>query len=449
MRTLFVISLSLFCVIHSPVSSQTIINQDGKFGVSDENGVVILKPLYDSIIGDDNAPTFFIVRNGGKYTYFYKHGFDSITWMKKEDRYWVLGDFEFDSLKPQVIGASYYNRSFGYSIFKYSKAGKWGMIYLQTYTVSGDGMFPSAGFYAYEYGKLGIREARYDAILRSEPDDFFTTYLNGKYGLWNVVTGEEYISEFDTIPVFKGGDGAKGWYGLRERHVRKNGKWGVVRMDEETKTLNYIVPCRCGKVSKVAPNTYACTGSRDTITLFNTITHTEYTPLVDGKPLIFSGDSMRISIYEYNIGEENPKGPKPLILSVTNNNNPPSDKSGGYNEFYWIDPVKQKVTAYNDSGFYYNLYLGTTRLISQVKLHSSTPELDYNFYDLETKQFLFKFSLDSSYTLTYGFYHPNKCSTQDDSIAEFYYYDKKDRKKVVGYYNSTNKRFTRRKPKCN
>lgn len=450
MRILLVISLILSGFVPTTVYSQTILKQDGKFGVGDENGAVVLKPIYDSIIGDEYAPTFFIVSNGGKFTYFYKQGFDSTTLFKREGRPWVMGDFEFDSLKVRIIGASGYDR-YVYTFIEFYKNNKWGILYLQTYTSSGGGIFPSAGFQAYSFGTIRRREARYDAILDFQTDDFFTTYLNGKYGLWNVVTGEEYISEFDTIPVFKGGNGAKGWHGLRERYVRKNGKWGVVRMDEETKTLNYVVPCRCREVSRVDLRRmyYACTGSGDTITLFNTLNSTEYTPLVNGKPLIFSKDSMRISFIEYNIGEENPIGPKPLVLEVENKNNLPPNKSGGCNQLYWIDPVNKKVTAYNDSDSYYNYYLGTTRLVGQVKLRSSTAEIEYNFYDLETKQFLFKFALDSSSLLLCLFYHPPKHHQKDEyDMLELFYYDKKDRKKIIGYYNSNNKRFTRRKPKC-
>ncbi|MCK6639554.1 MAG: hypothetical protein L6Q81_05665 [Bacteroidia bacterium] len=449
MRLLLTVLIFLSCIIPATVSAQTILKQDGKYGVSDENGVIVLKPVYDSIIADEYTPTFFIIRNGGKYTYFYKHGFDSTTWIQKEDRHWILGEFEFDSMELQVIGASYYDLSFGYSVYKYSKASKWGLFYLQTYTVSGDGIFPSAGFYAYEYGKLELRDARYDAILRSEPDDFFTTYLNGRYGLWNVVTGEEYASEFDTIPVFRGGNGANGWYGLRERYVRKNGKWGVVRMIKKTKSLEYVVPCKCNKVSKIWDDLYGCTGYGDTITFFDNVSHTEYTPTLNGKPFVYTNDSINLHIDASLVDLQSPQS---AVISVTYKNNSPPKSKIGYNELYYVNIRQKKITAYNEPGKYYSICTAQQNgLLIKTDLRPSGSQRLYEFYNMETGEFRFSFSIDSSYRYRIDNYTPKNCAKEDEyrfvELTKFPYRGDKRIVKGIGYYDFREEKFTRRKPK--
>ncbi|MCK6639556.1 MAG: hypothetical protein L6Q81_05675 [Bacteroidia bacterium] len=431
--------------------AQTVIKQDGKFGLADENGSIILKPNYDTVIAKATMPTFFILKNEGKFAYTYKVQTDSTTWLNEKEQYWTVSEFEFDSLYIRALAIQVHedvSRTL-YTHLQYKKNGLWGMIIIQSHLLSGSGIFVSAGSYATGLGRSYRREARYDAILGFEMDGFYVSRREGKYGLMNPGTNEDYTPEFDTIPVFKGWISYGSDVGRRERYVRKNGKWGVIQMNAKTKTLQYSVPCSCNEVKKVGVNTYACSGFGDTITLFDTLAHTSFIPLVNGSPIIVSKHSTRVLINEYDLSEKDSSDTKPFVLLVNNSKYPSPEKAAGHNEIYLIDLVTQKVTAYNDSGTYYNLYLGTTYLISQANLHPSSSNAQYKFYDLGTKEFLFDLVLDSNYLLRYSFYHPPRCYPEERyDMVELFYYDKKDRKKILGYYNSNTKRFTRRKPKC-
>lgn len=446
MRFFLVLLVFLLMTCSHCISAQTILKQDGKYGLTDEGGEVILKPIYDSVIGSEDMPTFFIIRNNGKYAYTYKIEFDSLKWLDQKDRHWMVSEFKFDSLLLYSIGSSYYATGYAYSIIKYKKSGLWGLIYIQTSVSNGGGIFPSASFHAHAFGRQGISDARYEAIFGSEVDDFFTTYLNGKYGLWNVVTGEEYISEFDTIPVFKGGRGTGGWFGLRERYVRKNGAWGVIRMDGKTKTLGYVVPCQCNKVSKIWSEVYGCTGYGDTITFFDNTSHTEYTPTINGKPFVFSNDSVEVRIEPYNLYNQ---PMPPVAILVINRNSPPLESAGDYNEVYAINIPQKKITTFSESGKCYSFYIAVENgLIAKTELHPTGSKQLYEFYNMETGEFRFSFSLDTAFSYRLEDYDPKNCSKADEyRFVDFYYYDRNGRKKIIGYYDYREEKFTRRKPR--
>ncbi len=150
---------------------QSIIKQDGRFGIADDKGNVIAKPEFDSIWPlREYTNTFFIIKKKNKLAYCYRYELDSIYWLNESRRFWVTSRFDFDELQTMVVGLPGYSGSYSYTQIAYKQNGLWGIMYVQTKTGSGDGIFPSAGFYIAGFGALRLREAKYDSIFRIDRD---------------------------------------------------------------------------------------------------------------------------------------------------------------------------------------------------------------------------------------------------------------------------------------
>ncbi len=182
------------------------------------------------------------------------------------------------------IGDLHYHSGFGYTTIGYKKNGLWGMLFVQTHSGSGGGMFPSTGFYVDGLGKMTRRENKYDQITISEKDNFYTTRLKDKYGFWEPITNEVYEPEFDSIPITKRKD-----YSTedlpRHRFVKKNGKWGLIYLNESTQTIEYKVPCLCNALGGINAELYYCKGKDDTLQIYFTPTNKILKPIIEGNQI--------------------------------------------------------------------------------------------------------------------------------------------------------------------
>ncbi len=70
------------------MQSQTIIKQDGKFGLADLQGNTIHKPVYDSIFRMSKSTdiNLFYIKQNNKYAYCYYLEFDSTTWFNESQK---------------------------------------------------------------------------------------------------------------------------------------------------------------------------------------------------------------------------------------------------------------------------------------------------------------------------------------------------------------------------
>lgn len=432
--------------------AQTILKVEGKFGLADKHGGNVLKPEFDALeqayfivhYGDQiekkNAglPLYYVKR-GDKYGYCYNVSFDSLTW--HTDDYWVTSEFEFDSLYLLVVGTSRYHVGYGYSVLKYKQGGKWGILYVQTAASSGDGIFPSSGFYVDGLGKLYRKPAKYDEVCREQADYLFPTILNDTYGLVDPIRNEEYPAEFDTVPIMLDGNPS------HLRYVRKNKRWGIVRLNSINDSIINITPCKCNEISQVSDGIYGCTGYGDTITFFDTLTHEEYVPKISGKPFIFDSSSVTFIVNSYGWGEQ---PTHPISIEVTRKDRPASDQFHlYYNEIYYINLKQHRVVTYNDTGSRYTLFQSLKNgLILKTPLKNKSPQTIYQFYTAESGEFRFSFLLDSNYQWSIKYYYPNNCRKEDEWIFyEFYYYNGKGERITLGYYDHLQQKFTRRKPK--
>lgn len=476
--------IRLFAIIicflrFNEVSGQIIIKQDGKFGLADKAGNTIHKPIYDSIyvMSKFTEINLFYIKQNNKYAYCYYQEFDSTTWFKESQKKWITSPFEFDSLYGFWIGSVHYQGGFGYTTIGYKKNNLWGMLIFETHTGSGDGIFPSAGFFVDGLGKVKQRNNKYDQITRSEKDDFYTTRLTGKYGFWEPITNEVYEPEFDSIP-FTTETQLGSNYAPRHRFIKKNGKWGYIYLNPETKKIQYKVPCmRNGLGGGGDSRIYYCMGQDDTLQFYNAITQERYVPLIDGKPLktLFYWkplDNRKFSLQEYigsyeailgsdsmfygirglgknsdlfAIKRKTGKEEKfPIIDSYTHNKTTIS--------IYFVD-IKNKINlfAFTDTMFYYDIisplepYSQYAPLLIKAQYNKDKNIYIREFYDALTGEF--KFRLQS--TEKYLSYDQIKKETKN-GITTWYQFTsyssaKSDEREIRGYYNLTTKKFSKRR----
>ena len=131
---------------------------------------------------------------------------------------------------------------------------------------SDDGIFATSTTY-YDVGAVTTYPVKYTRFYRDrmhknfgdEYDNIYTTEINGKYGFLDLAGNFEIAPVFDTIPVFAGPN---------KRYVRTNGRWGLVRIKNETTPLEYLVPCMCNGLGALSPDFYFCKGQRDTLQIY-------------------------------------------------------------------------------------------------------------------------------------------------------------------------------------
>lgn len=436
-RKLLLCCLILVSVLQ--VSGQTILKQDGKFGLSDEKGNVILEPKYDTVIGHRDVPSLFVAEINNKFLFTYYLNWDSLDPLPEKERHWYVSDLEFDSV--------YFLRGClrrEESIMEYTSVGYrvnalWGLIYIQSHTASG------YDFYASDYicclGKQYRLPSKYDKILDGELDYFYTTYLGGKYGLWNPLTGEEYQPEFDTVPIFLGKWDVNGKYD-RLRYVRKNNKWGIIRMDKIQRMIKYIAPCQHTKIEKVDQNVHASIGYGDTLTFFFTTSDYSFRPYCDGAPIIFEKDSLKV-----RIGMNG--SPDASVRNITVKIDKIGNKSVGYCAIYYIDTLNKKTTPFIDSTY---SYFATSYLMDAIiyrwKKQPVGQSVQYDFYSINSAEFLFSLKLDTIYDLQYEFIEQRKPADSPAHFVErYFYYDARGKERTLGYYSHTSQKFSQKKPR--
>lgn len=288
MRVLLHIASVLF-VISNALSQNSdvprIINIENKFGLVDVHGNVVLSPIYDTLIAIISnferdaeklkriAPVFIFTKDN-HYGYSYEVGLDTLFSYKvpiKSERYWQAVELIYDTIVKHCFACPSYTdtvngyRTEPYYIFKYKLNNKWGLLYIK----SPDSYLIKEGyrFSLNMDGALGESrkiEAVFDEIdNRLISKSLYIVKLNGKWSFLQVMfkppdydqdtlyhdhdmvivkkkfpkewVGKVLEENYDTIPKIISNEGLIS--------VRKNNKWGVVRIDPISKELEYVLPC--------------------------------------------------------------------------------------------------------------------------------------------------------------------------------------------------------------
>lgn len=431
--------LVLVTIALPKLSAQTIVKQNGKWGLMNKNGEAIARPEYDSITGNTYAPNFFIVRSNGKYTYLFFRDRENGTWLPENKQQWIWGSFEFDTLYLRLIeGPDYSVSKESYACLIYRQQGKLGFLILETQTVSGEGIFTEIGFHISGMGLITKRELLFDQVPAVNPDHFFITRNGNVYGLYDPVANEEYSPQFDTLPVFKG---------TRKYYVRKNQKWGAVYLDKKMKTFHYNMPCHCNEVSEVWPGLFACSGAGDTISFRDSTSRTNYTPLLNGLPLLFNSDSFSIHADQYGFGpsQEQTRPVTILVYSLF-----AGDKNTAPVQVYFINTKNKTATAFNNKNAKYSVLQSSENgLVEMAEKTGVNSQTKYSYYNIETGEFRFSYTIESTVSRSFTDYSPANCKESEERrFIRFYTYSSSAKNKTIGYYDFRKEIYSRKKPRC-
>lgn len=255
---IFILFLGIFGLdLYAQGNSPTITQKNGKYGLIDENGNVLVENECDTIYSNSgdykNAQDifgiirpFFILKKSSKYAYAYNSSKDYIIHEPLPDNQWqwVVSDFSYDDLQQYRFEDKFY-------IFavKYRIKNKWGILYSYYTRVRDSKLYFGLSYLPSGFAKLQATEAVYDSIGKRYEDGILDVVKNGKYSLLYLSPPNahiEYGGDFDTVPLLI-------YTGINDyvhfsRMVKKNGKWGIVKLNTEKGEAEYVVPCNCDTV---------------------------------------------------------------------------------------------------------------------------------------------------------------------------------------------------------
>lgn len=240
--------------------AQQVFRQNQLFGIIDANGIVAVPPDFDSIYKPAGSWMFFVLKKGHKYAYAIRHdGEIPVRWSISQpiyDTLYIHSGYTDKSVSPYQA----------YTVLACKQNTYSGIITVAHKFSSDDDLFTTSGRY-YDVAAVTTFPVKYTRFYRDrlhinpgdEYDNIYTTEVNGKYGFLDIVGHFEIAPVFDTIPLFAG---------PRKRYVRLNGRWGLIRINNETTPLEYEVPCMCNGLGALSPGFYFCKGQYDTLQIY-------------------------------------------------------------------------------------------------------------------------------------------------------------------------------------
>jgi hypothetical protein len=242
--------ISICCLLSLSTFSQfgEIKNIDGKYGIFDHSHGMVVSTSYDKIISKkDWNGRFFILQKDNKYAYAYFRNLDSLGNFGYLYPKWIVSDFIYDTLLPT-------DRTL---LFNYKKNGKYGLIRFPTIFDCNDGIFTICILEG--IGEIYETQAIFDDLIEYSDDFVLEVKLNGKYGFLELLNHKDewinymYNELFDskTLRIISFDySGPQSKYIELFRTVRKNNKWGIVKIDTSMKELDYVVPCICDSIER-------------------------------------------------------------------------------------------------------------------------------------------------------------------------------------------------------
>jgi hypothetical protein len=466
MKTFILILVLLFSKMNLNSQSEyfgKIIHQNGKYGIIDKQGEIVINPEFELIYQPlkEGYFDYFVLKQNNKYAFVLNN-------TKGDSLFWTTSLFEYDSLywPPLIYIQNYvidssespyrYDRQF-YGCIKYLKDNKIGLI-------SFEHTFSSGGNYTdyYEIRYVKTYDAKYDKITdypmnRSSDkisDESFITLINGKYGFLDLEYNFEIEPIFDTIPIFI-------YKTPRKWHVRENGKWGIVTIDEKTKSVKYNIPCMFNEqLMYVSNNIYVRKSFGDTLTFFDIENNTVYSPYINNSPIILNNDSLKMSVIKYHeLGHRNYAYTKwyddkfnYFLIEVIKKSEYFGSKS---NNIYLINYAEKRVqTVFNDPNCSYYVISDTKNgLIQKTELGQTGSKITREYYNIETGELKIKIKLDRSYEFMRNnnerdFAYDSKILPCRYTEIRFWSRPFRLKRNYYYYYNHDSQKITRVKPRC-
>lgn len=427
-----------FCI------AQSVIEENGKQGIIDNNGKVILPPIYDAVkYYPDRIENFFLVRQNYKYAYVYKATHFHKPKIRKgnsvyrEDKeldspYWVISDFEYDTIDPFFN----FNRKYVTELFmKYKKDGMYGLIHIESRAESRMMMFTE--IYHSRLGKISILPPMYNQFFFNDKS-IFPIQKDDKFGFVfvqkNDCTDSFYVdnteTKYDELPrhLFYGTDH------LPYIRVKENQKYGLLKFDVfDSCKLVYQIPCKCEtEIKQVSSSIFVCPKiEAGTMVVYNEDDKQRFElPAIEKEGGIFevfntkNGDQF-LSILYTNYGKSNRE----------------IDNLERIEDIYVVDIKNQKIKISfqgneNVSYEYYSRIDKNLGLIMRkTKINNG---FSYDFFDIEREQIVFSLPPAKK-----GYHYIMETNFSCDNLLILYYKTGKGFKKNLGCYDYETKTYTK------
>ena len=284
----FICFCVLFTGITVPLDAQTIVKQNGKYGLADESGEIIIKPQYDSIyclgVSSENSrnrwDNFYILKAGHRYGYAIRLQWqirkirqpESYSWTDISDEIdstkWRMSDVMYDSLfrmgvfkdltvdtyaKTSYCGRDIEETEREFFTLGYEKNGKAGLIVVDfakrvEEKKYADGFGRYSVFFSME--KVTEHPPHYDKVFLKVADGYYynfyiVTVAQGKYGIEDICIGKTYSNISDTVPL-----------NVKDRievfYVKKSGRWGLVYLRQDSAFAVNLIPYTYGSLAELS-----------------------------------------------------------------------------------------------------------------------------------------------------------------------------------------------------
>jgi hypothetical protein len=464
MKYVIIVIVSLITLLskaqYRPGLAPSIININGKYGLVDEQGKSLVLPENDTIISSIKGylsieaqqinPIFFIKRNN-KFAYAYYVNMDNTcdpSDYPKEKIRWYVSEFLYERIEEVHPSIEHYNVTYEngfilqpYQVLKYRLNGKWGFIYMESKNGMAITTFEQSSYPAY-LGISKLTAPKCDYIGDLHEDGLYDVKINGKWALWQVIAVPSnagyhdgkpiyhkwvdhlYPEYFDSPPIsigyeYKYSGGFYPYY----RIAKKEGKWGAIKINEDTTQLSYIAPCNC-----------------------DTVSETEYEEQFKKRDIVFlckQKKQNKVALYyDSNVLEIDLKGKPPesrigalrvvdtipngkmedhlkyvkISLGIYDNNLKKTIEKG-----YCIVDLRRRKSFFfvDDTSTTHDLYYGYHSILVQKQVKTALG-IQYEFYDLETgiQKLVMKARIGSQYRISSkAMYRP---SMSDSDMPEDY-----------------------------
>lgn len=428
------VAVILFLCIFSSTASFSqnadITEENGKYGLFDKNHGVIIDPVCEKIISKSEwGKQIFILKKGNKYAYSYFRNLDSLGKFGYLTPHWEISAFVFDELVPISNMAA----------LRYKKNEKYGLIFVRTHFYCDNSIFRICSIDG--LGEVNITEALYDEPFWFNDDKIVHVKKNNQYQLFQPIEVEgmgwinyTYSDVFDSIVLYPD------YYKSAEKYyrlVKKDGKWGLIKINPEIRFIEYIVPCINNSYKNISSTSssevfYTKKAVNDTIFIYDTKNKiqlklnipTDGDLKVDVKVLKFYSN--------YNIQVK--KNEKHYLMVGLCEDDPNAYR---YKEITIIDNSSGIKAAYNDTNAEYILHKNQWGALIGKKTNTGK-EAIHEFFDVETGEKVFTIKTDSNAIIS-------SCELDLTKIPLVIENGKKD--KMVGYYDFSTKKYYKSPPK--
>lgn len=283
------IIISCFLIIGKNVTSQTIISNNGKYGILDDDSKDIAIPtIYDEIIVHhkyyENPRTdtrVYVLKKGNKYTFAIKQFWKTTylhmqTWEVVDSTKWFVNNSFYEEIQPLGVffgkqkhgevyqGDTCLTLSQDYYALSYKKNGRTGLItYLRNAKTLYNIHIPGRGYgdidrraVRFSIEDVKINPPKYDHIMDLSAGKLLVVIDNDKYGLIGLAKNIEIEPQFESPPVMiqlstnYSRSNEQSYY-----YVKKNGLWGAIYLSEDKqKKYTIAIPFHYKDIKDIKSN---------------------------------------------------------------------------------------------------------------------------------------------------------------------------------------------------